>query len=96
MDEAARRDRRRLEFVGAGDAVAFWRDVQAGADPLRWCGASALYTFLKALPDVLGELLRYEQWNIDEASVVSFAAVAFRSGPTAAGQPSSSPGASGV
>jgi AmmeMemoRadiSam system protein B len=96
MDEAARRDRRRLEFVGAGDAVAFWRDVQAGADPLRWCGASALYTFLKALPDVRGELLRYEQWNIDEASVVSFAAVAFRSGPTAAGQPSSSPGASGV
>ncbi len=96
MDEAARRDRRRLELAGAGDAAAFWRDIQAGADPLRWCGASALYTFLRTLPDVRGELLRYEQWNIDEASVVSFSALAFRRGPTAAGQPSSSPGASGV
>jgi hypothetical protein len=25
-----------------------------------------------------GEVLRYEQWNIDEASVVSFAAMHFR------------------
>jgi len=95
MAEAARRDRRRLELVEAGDAGGFWRDIQAGADPLHWCGASALYTFLKALPDVRGEVLRYDQWNIDEASVVSFGALAFRRA-TAAGRPSNSPGASEV
>ena len=27
-----------------------------------------------------GELMRYEQWNIDTRSVVSFAGVAFRKG----------------
>ena len=30
-----------------------------------------------------GELLRYEQWNIDEESVVSFAGLAFRERPAA-------------
>ena len=35
------------------------------------------YTFLKAAPKATGELLRYEQWNIDHSSVVSFAGMAF-------------------
>jgi hypothetical protein len=51
--------------------------VYSAADPLRWCGSAALYTFLRAVPRVRGELLRYEQWNIDQESVVSFAALAF-------------------
>jgi hypothetical protein len=29
------------------------------------------------VPKARGELLRYEQWNIDEQSVVSFAGMAF-------------------
>jgi hypothetical protein len=44
---------------------------------LKWCGSAPLYTFLKAVPHARGELLRYEQWNIDEQSVVSFAGIAF-------------------
>ncbi len=72
------RDRRRLEHIAAGDAEGFWDAVQEGQDDLHWCGASVLYTLLKARPGVRGELLRYEQWNIDEESVVSFAALAFR------------------
>jgi hypothetical protein len=32
---------------------------------------------LKALPHVRGSLLRYQQWNIDEQSVVSFAGMRF-------------------
>lgn len=71
-------DRRRLERIAAGDAEGFWDAVQEGQDDLHWCGASVLYTFLKARPGVRGEVLRYEQWNIDEESVVSFAALAFR------------------
>jgi AmmeMemoRadiSam system protein B len=72
------RDRRRLEHIAAGDAEGFWDAVQEGQDDLHWCGASVLYTLLQARPGIRGEVLRYEQWNIDEESVVSFAGLAFR------------------
>ena len=52
--------------------------MQENHDDLKWCGSSPLYTFLKAAPAARGDLLRYEQWNIDEKSVVSFAGMAFR------------------
>jgi MEMO1 family protein len=74
------RDRARCERVLAGDAHGFWSLVQENADDLRWCGASPLYAFLRAAGPVRGELLRYEQWNIDDESVVSFAGMAFRKG----------------
>jgi len=41
---------------------------------------SPLYTFLRCVPGVKGELQRYEQWNIDEQSVVSFAGMTFHPG----------------
>jgi AmmeMemoRadiSam system protein B len=71
------RDRRRIGALVAGDADAFWEQVQEGGDDLRWCGASALYSFLRATGSPRGGLLRYEQWNIDPASVVSFGALAY-------------------
>jgi AmmeMemoRadiSam system protein B len=71
------RDRRRIGALVAGDADAFWDQVQEGGDDLRWCGASALYSFLRAKGSPRGALLRYEQWNIDPASVVSFGALAY-------------------
>jgi hypothetical protein len=40
--------------------------------------------FLKATAPRRGILLRYEQWNIDPASVVSFAALAISRGAEAA------------
>lgn len=75
-------DRRRLAAVVAGDADGFWRQVQEGEDHLRWCGASALYAFLRAMGSPRGTLLRYEQWNIDPESVVSFGALAFGETPS--------------
>ncbi len=78
MAEVAERDRTRLERVTAGDADGFWEQVRGAGDDLRWCGASVLYTFLRSRPDARGKVLRYGQWNIDERSVVSFGAVAFR------------------
>ena len=54
-----------------------------GADPYRRGDQRTIpekATFLKTAPRARGELLRYEQWNIDERSVVSFAGVAFRKG----------------
>jgi len=74
------RDRTRLDRVASGDADGFWSLVQEKRDDLKWCGSSVLYTFLKALPEARGRLLRYEQWNIDEQSVVSFGGIAFDRG----------------
>jgi AmmeMemoRadiSam system protein B len=82
LRDVEKRDRRRLAAVVAGDADGLWRQVQEDDDDLRWCGASALYTFLRATGSPTGTLLRYEQWNIDPESVVSFGAVAFGDGPT--------------
>jgi AmmeMemoRadiSam system protein B len=79
MAEVEQEDRARIACVEAGDADGFWELVQRDHDPLHWCGASALYTFLRVRPEVRGKLLRYEQWNIDPESVVSFAAIAFHS-----------------
>jgi hypothetical protein len=76
--EVEARDRTRIARVLAGDAAGFWADVCGPeGDDLRWCGAAPLYTFLSVAGPVQGELLHYEQWNIDEASVVSFAGMAF-------------------
>jgi AmmeMemoRadiSam system protein B len=73
------RDRARIQRVEAGDATGFWELVREGNDDdLKWCGSSPVYTFLKTVPNARGELLRYEQWNIDRESVVSFAGMVFR------------------
>jgi len=77
MLEVAERDARRIARIADGDACGFWNLVQEQRDDLKWCGSAPLYTFMKALPQCRGELLRYEQWNIDEQSVVSFAGMAF-------------------
>lgn len=78
MTEVAARDQERLARIVGGDAEGFWRQVQRRGDDLKWCGSSPLYTFLRAAPPCRGEVLHYEQWNIDEHSVVSFAGLAFR------------------
>jgi AmmeMemoRadiSam system protein B len=76
--EVARRDRERLARIAAGDGDGFWDLVtERGEDDLKWCGTSPLYTFLRALPEARGTVRGYEQWNIDEASIVSFGAVSF-------------------
>jgi AmmeMemoRadiSam system protein B len=77
MAEVAERDRQRIARVVESDSGGFWNLVQENHDDLKWCGSAPLYTFLKALPQARGELLRYEQWNIDPQSVVSFAGIAF-------------------
>jgi AmmeMemoRadiSam system protein B len=86
LARVAARDRSRLDRIVAGDAGGFWDLVsqpgdrpgdQPGDDDLKWCGSAPIYTFLRALPEARGQLLSYEQWNIDDASVVSFGALVF-------------------
>ena len=77
MSAVAEQDRRRLDLVCSGDAGGFFELLRPNGDELKWCGYSALYTFLKAIPRARARLLRYEQWNIDPQSVVSFAGLEF-------------------
>jgi AmmeMemoRadiSam system protein B len=74
------RDRQRMDRIAAGDTEGFWDLVQENHDDLKWCGSSPVYTFMKAVPNVHGTVDRYEQWNIDPQSVVSFAGMSFRAG----------------
>jgi AmmeMemoRadiSam system protein B len=78
MLAVAERDRVRIERMNHADALGFWSLVQENHDDLKWCGSSPIYTFLKTVPQARGELKRYQQWNIDDKSVVSFAAMSFR------------------
>ena len=78
MNAVARRDTARIDALNAGDSKSFWEQVQESQDDLKWCGSAPIYTFLKAVPEARGSLERYEQWNIDNQSVVSFAALQFQ------------------
>lgn len=79
MEEVALRDRARIGQMESGDARGFWDLVQQNRDDLKWCGSAPIYTFLRAVPQARGRLLRYQQWNIDDQSVVSFAGMSFHS-----------------
>jgi AmmeMemoRadiSam system protein B len=78
MQAVAERDHGRIDRMNEADPQGFWSLVQENHDDLKWCGSSPIYTFLKTVPQARGTLRRYQQWNIDEQSVVSFAAISFR------------------
>jgi AmmeMemoRadiSam system protein B len=78
MLAVAERDRQRIGRMTEGDAEGFWDLVQENQDDLKWCGSAPIYTFLRANPSARGKLERYEQWNIDHESVVTFAGITFR------------------
>ncbi|MEO6726118.1 MAG: AmmeMemoRadiSam system protein B [Blastocatellia bacterium] len=77
MLEVKDEDLARLQQVCDGNSEEFFEMVRPEEDRLKWCGFSPLYTFLNVVPEARGKLLRYDQWNIDEQSVVSFAAMEF-------------------
>lgn len=77
MLEVQEQDLERLAAVCDGQSDEFFEQVAPEQDRLKWCGFSPLYTFLRAVPEARGEVLRYQQWNIDDESVVSFAALEF-------------------
>ncbi len=77
MNVVRERDLLRIERVNASDPRGFWDLVKENQDDLKWCGSSPFYTFMKAVPQARGTLQHYQQWNIDERSVVSFAGITF-------------------
>jgi AmmeMemoRadiSam system protein B len=76
--EVRRRDEERLARVAAGDLEGYYELLRANQDDLRWCGHGPLYTFLSTVGGFEGNVLSYEQWNIDPQSVVSFTGMEFR------------------
>ncbi len=77
MLEVKEEDLERLNNVCSGNSEEFFDLVRPEEDRLKWCGFSPIYTFMNVMPEARGKLLRYDQWNIDEESVVSFAAMEF-------------------
>jgi len=77
MLEVGGRDRARIDRLAAGDVEGFWELVRENEDDLKWCGTAPFYTFLRAARPASGQLRRYQQWNIDEESVVTFAGMTF-------------------
>ena len=78
MTHVGEMDKMRMEKICAGNASDFWNLVaEGGEDELKWCGSAPFYTFLKSAPGLRGNVEHYEQWNIDEASIVSFAGMTF-------------------
>lgn len=77
MSEVAERDAQRLLQICDGNIEGFFDLVSPEGDDLKWCGYSPFYTFLYAVPEARGSVLNYEQWNIDDESVVTFAGMEF-------------------
>jgi AmmeMemoRadiSam system protein B len=69
-------DRALLAPVSAGDADGFFQEALRQGDRNRICGLSPIYSLLRLLPGVEGNLLHYEQWP-DPDGAVTFASVAF-------------------
>ena len=78
MLEIAVLDKARMDAIAKSDTAAYWNlTSEGGDDALKWCGSAPFYTFLKSAPGLRGTVEHYEQWNIDELSVVSFAGMTF-------------------
>jgi AmmeMemoRadiSam system protein B len=80
MLEVEEQDRERLKQVCLGKTEEFFELVRPEQDILKWCGFSPLYTLLSSVQNIRGSVIRYDQWNIDEQSVVTFAALEFSRG----------------
>lgn len=72
-------DEERLGHVCRNESEAFIDLVLPNRDPLKWCGLTPIYTFMQAVRGAQGKVLKYDQWNIDNESVVTFAAMEFAS-----------------
>ena len=77
MREVRQKDLERLRHVCEGKSGDLLELVLPNYDELKWCGFTPIYTFMQAVKNARGNVMLYDQWNIDESSVVSFTAMEF-------------------
>ena len=77
MQAVAARDRGRIDRIEAGDASRVLGPGAGASGRSEVVRLGAAVHFPQSRTQARGKLLRYEQWNIDEQSVVSFAGISF-------------------
>jgi MEMO1 family protein len=78
LADVDRADRAMLEIAATVDPEGFFANVMDDGDRRRICGVAPMYSLLRLLPPVRGEVLRYTQWaDPSEQSAVTFASVAY-------------------
>jgi len=78
MNEVEARDRDRIARINSGDATAL--GISAGEPRRLKCAGLRRSTHSSRPSRARGRIAQYEQWNIDEASVVSSPACRFPTG----------------
>ncbi len=78
FDEVRKFDESFLDHGADGNADQILKLMSEKYDPYRICGYPPLYSFLRAFPDLSGEILTYDVWD-EEArdSGVSFGSILF-------------------
>lgn len=68
-----------MDFGASGSPQKMLTLMSEKYDPYRICGYPPLYSFLKTLPDIKGEILTYDIWDESEReSGVSFGSILYR------------------
>ena len=78
FDEVKRNDERFLEVGISGNADKLVSLMKEEYDPYRICGFPPLIAYLKAFPEISGEILSYDMWDEREReSAVSFGSILY-------------------
>jgi len=79
FEEVRNFDESFLDFGSQSSSQKILELMSKEYDPYRICGYPPLYSFLKAIPDVKGEILTYDIWDETEReSGVSFGSILYR------------------
>lgn len=79
FDEVESFDRKFLEFGSKNDQRSMLDLMKEEMDPYRICGFPPLYTFLRTMPELKGEILSYDLWDQRERdSAVTFGSILYR------------------
>lgn len=79
FDEVKQFDKRFLDYGSNNDRESMLALMQEDYDPYRICGFPPLYTFLKSMPDLKGDILSYDLWDERERdSAVTFGSILYQ------------------
>lgn len=78
LNEVKSFDRLFMDFASKGKEEKLYNLMKEKYDPYRICGFAPLYTFLKIVPEVTGDILSYDVWDEREReSAVSYGSILY-------------------